>query len=328
MKGQVIVAIILAIGATYFYMNATPTTTPLEDEYHQFLATYRKGYMSGPEYEMRFKIFSENMKAIEEHNAKDLPHKLGVNQFADMTQEEFKKHLQYKPIRNKKPAEPLTGVFAASVDWREKNAVNPVQNQGMCGSCWAFSATGAVEGSYAIATGDLVKFSEQQLVDCSTDGNQGCNGGLMDNAFKYLMHNDFCYESAYPYTAKDETCKADQCGDKKVRAVADFTDVSPDNVEALKEALNKGPVSVAVEADKKDFQFYTSGIIEGDGCGASLNHGVLAVGYGNENGEDYFIVKNSWGATWGEQGYVRIGTKCKSDHGVCGILEDASFTTS
>jgi len=212
--------------------------------------------------------------------------------------------------------------LAEAIDWREQNAVTPVKNQGMCGSCWAFSTTGAVEGAEAIATGILTSYSEQQLVDCAGGkwGNQGCNGGLMDQAFAYIEEYPLETEGDYPYKATAGHCSYDKT--KAVGKVKKYTDVTPGSAEQLKAALNKGPVSVAIEADKTVFQMYTKGVITGSQCGTTLDHGVLAVGYGEENGTEYFLVKNSWGPGWGDKGFVKIGA---TDDNVCGILSAASF---
>jgi len=210
--------------------------------------------------------------------------------------------------------------LADEVNWVTKGAVTKVKNQGQCGSCWAFSTTGAVEGAEFLAGGQLESYSEQQLVDCSTSfGNMGCNGGLMDYAFKYIETNPLELEADYPYTARDGSCHYVKT--KGVGKVKSYADVTPNQVAALKAAVTQQPVAIAIEADQSAFQMYTSGVIT-KGCGTQLDHGVLAVGYGTENGVDYFLVKNSWGAGWGDQGYVKIGT-----NNVCGILMAASYPT-
>lgn len=213
--------------------------------------------------------------------------------------------------------------LADSVDWREKGAVTAVKNQGKCGSCWAFSTTGAIEGAMQIATGTLTSLSEQQLVDCSGSyGNNGCNGGLMDDAFKYVEKNPLESETDYAYTAKDGKCHYDSA--KGVGKVVSYSDVTPDSPAQLRAALAKGPVAVAIEADQLVFQFYMHGFIK-DRCGTDLDHGVLAVGYGtDEDVGDYFIVKNSWGAEWGDQGYVNIAANDQNGN-VCGILSQPSI---
>ena len=278
---------------------------------------------------MRLKIFKDNLETIEKHNAQGNSYTMGLSQFSDMTMEEYKKYLGYNPILNRLPADQPKGVFASTVDWRTKGAVNPIINQGSCGSCWAFSATATVEGRYAVAHGKLYKFAEQQLVDCSRkEGNEGCNGGFMDYAFKYLVNHKFCLSSDYPYKAIDDKCKDSVCEQKGIQAVTGYKDVTAKQAKALKEALNSGPVAVAVEAGNSAFMMYKSGIVV-SGCGVNLDHGVTAVGYGvDENHGEYFIVRNSWGVSWGESGYIRIGTGNEEKGGVCGILLDSSYPIS
>jgi len=219
------------------------------------------------------------------------------------------------------------GTFTASgmatpdeIDWSTMGAVSPVKDQGSCGSCWAFSTVGSLEGRAQIATGKLQQFSEQQFVDCDKAfGDQGCQGGLMDNAFKYLMQSKgACTEESYGYKGRAGSCQIDSCTiGLQANQVTGFHDVDGTE-EALQEAVAQGPVSVAVQANTV-FQFYNKGIVKSNLCGANLDHGVLAVGYGVEDGTKYWKVKNSWNANWGEHGYIRL-LKGKGSKGECGIL--------
>ena len=218
-------------------------------------------------------------------------------------------------------------ILPNKVDWREKNAVTAVKNQGDCGSCWSFSTTGSIEGSWAIKYNKLYNLSEQMLVDCSgMYGNKGCNGGLMDNGFRYVIDNGLCNEDDYPYKAETDICKSSLCN-IKVR-IKDYSDIKQNNEQLLKSAVAKQPVSVAIQANLSSFHYYKSGIYQDDDCGTNLDHGVLIVGYGHDllHDLDYWIVKNSWSPEWGENGYIRILRNYnKSDSGMCGIALQPSF---
>eukprot|EP00310_Coccolithus_braarudii_P012616 CAMPEP_0183333498 /NCGR_PEP_ID=MMETSP0164_2-20130417/2381_1 /TAXON_ID=221442 /ORGANISM="Coccolithus pelagicus ssp braarudi, Strain PLY182g" /LENGTH=336 /DNA_ID=CAMNT_0025502437 /DNA_START=63 /DNA_END=1073 /DNA_ORIENTATION=+ len=282
----------------------------------------------GVEEAVAFANFKATEARIVEHNAKGLSWTMAHNQFSHMTPDEFKdKVVGHKSMKRTGPfnfAEDLKNVAAmnfsagaTSLDWVALGAVTPVKDQASCGSCWAFSATGSLEGAYQIATGDLKSFSEEQLVQCSGFyGNEGCSGGLMDDAFEFWEKFPPVLESDYPYTSGSGltgTCHGP--ARSPAATITGYTDVSSET--ALMAAVTKTPVSVAIEADRAIFQSYSSGVITGKACGTSLDHGVLAVGYGTTGGQTYWKVKNSWGKSWGMDGYVLLAR----DTNECGIAD-------
>jgi len=281
------------------------------------------------------KNFISNDERIEEHNKKESTYKLGHNQFSHMTVEEWREHVNLGLLKKgeastaaKVHAAPVdVSALPASVDWSAVGAVTPVKDQGSCGSCWAFSTTGALEGAYKIKYGLLESFSEQYFVDCDMRSNGGtdlgCQGGIMDSAFDWATsYGGVAAEADYPYVSG--TTKARGTCDTKVAkntkaAPKSHTDVTVNSDSAMMSALAQQPVSIAIEADQSDFQLYKSGVFTA-ACGTKLDHGVLAVGYGTLDGTDYYKVKNSWGASWGMDGYILLQRGVDQPEGQCGML--------
>jgi len=301
--------------------SATLSESQYEFLFTRFVDQYSKNYEVSTFF-AKYNTFKSNLNQVLAHNAQGKSFTLAINEFGDLSQAEFKaKYLKLKPLNNYYAKSfmqaDLSGVQvpnADSFDWRNVGAVTPVKNQGQCGSCWAFSATGSIEGAWFTKTKKLVSVSEQQLVDCSgSAGNYGCNGGLMDLAFEWIIQNGgICSEQDYPYTARDQACKKTCTPAVKLSG---YKSTSPGDEGDLLKAVNLVPVSVAIEADQMVFQFYSGGILDDQSCGTQLDHGVLAVGYGSENGKPYWSVKNSWGTSWGEAGYIRMARGSN----MCGI---------
>lgn len=285
----------------------------------------------------RFEVFKSNVAFIQKYNADNPTHKLDLNEYADLTWEEFSRtRLGFNKAQYESSLKNRASTYfrhsdvspPTLVDWRDKGVVSPVKNQGACGSCWAFSATGAVEGINAIKTGELLVLSEQELVDCDTvTGNAGCGGGLMDYAFEYIKQNggidtedDWGYYSGWGFGT---WCNKRKLKDRHVVTIDGYEDVPVNDEFALKQAATKQPVSVGICASPA-MQFYRGGVI--DTCCEDLNHGVLVVGFGTDEktGHDYWLIKNSWGAGWGEDGYFKLKYGVGKE-GLCGIATSASY---
>lgn len=290
-------------------------------------------FENGKEFVKRLEIFIEMIEKIEAHNADSTQtYKMGLNQFSHLTVDEWRDAVRLSTRPGNLRKDPAAGVHGepvhaspSSVDWVAKGAVTPVKNQGQCGSCWSFSATGGMEGAYFLAGNPLTSFSEQELVSCDSSDN-GCNGGWMDAAFSWIKANGgIATEASYPYTSgtgSTGSCKG--TGNSVTKsAPKGFVDVQANSVSALMDAVAQQPVSIAIQANQAAFQSYSSGVLTSK-CGQQLDHGVLAVGYGTLNGVDYWKVKNSWGPSWGDAGYILIE---RSSANLCGVLSSASYPT-
>ncbi|KAJ4781393.1 Cysteine protease [Rhynchospora pubera] len=301
----------------------------LTDEFKKWVTEHGVKYRSKAESLKRFGIFKANYLFINEsnHNPK-IDFKLGLNKFADMTNKEFLAKFTGYTALSTKPASTsfryADTTPPSSIDWRTLGAVNAVKDQGQCGSCWAFGAVATIEGITKIKKGYLPSLSEQELVDCVSDC-AGCDGGLQDNAFKWVIKNGgIDSEEDYAYTAQNGTCDATKTK-HFTASITGYEDVPSFNETALMNAVANQPVTVSIDAGGLFFQFYSSGIFRGP-CGLNLDHAVTAVGYGGDGPfGKYWIVRNSWGSTWGEQGYIRMWKDSGVPSGLCGIALDSSY---
>jgi len=336
-------AIILSVIATAAAAQNRHDRAYYESKFFNWLASFGFKPQSGETFVHWLQNFANNDDIIEKHNAGNATYTLGHNQFSHMSLDEFREYVHLGLSRPENLEGPVSihqapsdvSALPASVDWTQQGAVTPVKDQGQCGSCWSFSTTGALEGAGKIFKGQLNSLSEQNFVDCDNkQGNpkgsdMGCNGGLMDNAFTWAKANGgVCTEAAYPYvsgtTKKSGTCAQSSCTKVAISAPKSYTDVTKNSDSAMMSALAQQPVSVAIEADQSAFQLYKSGVFTA-ACGTNLDHGVLAVGYGTLDGQDYYKVKNSWGTSWGDSGYILLARGVSQKEGQCGILNAASY---
>jgi cathepsin L len=309
------------------------TSKPALDRYWEtFKTIYDKRYNSQSELVRRL-IWESNLEYIQRHNLEfDLgnhSYSLGMNEFGDLTHDEFKsiylsRNIDLDIETSSMFMTPLNvDAFPLSKDWRTEGYVSSVKHQGTCGSCYTFASIGALEGQYYRGRGVLLDFSEQQVVDCSSDyDNHGCDGGTLNGAFNYLKDSGVESESDYPYSGKEGEC--DYSIDRVVTTISGYVNVRRYNETMLLEAVAKvGPISVSIDGSSRGFQFYKDGVFDDPWCSKFyLNHAALVVGYGYERGKSHWIVKNSWGTSWGQEGYILMS---RNNGNQCGIASRASY---
>jgi len=328
--------LVVVLVASFFLLLAAVEASPYA-AFASWMRRHEKSY-STEEFRTRFHVWTANSRFIDEHNKKEnITYTLGMNEFGDLAHEEFSRlykgfkfnyeeRMAQRRARNQTREERVVDVRAlpSSWDWRSHGAVTAIKNQGQCGGCWSFSATGAMEGVHKISTDRLVGLSEQNLLDCTTSyGNDGCNGGAMQYAFEYVIRNGgIDTESSYPYQCSGPL-KCRYTAAHRGATIASYSEVPSGSESDLQAAVHSRPVSVGIDASLSSFQFYKSGVYYEPSCSAKdIDHGVLAIGWGVSGRSDYWLVKNSWGTSWGIDGYVWMARNRDNN---CGIASDASY---
>jgi len=323
------------------------SASPLHALFSSWQFQHNRTYDSEEERWHRFSIFKENIKRIEQHNADPMnTFKMKMNRFGDLLYHEFKSKYSgaysslnstSRPRRDYHDTSSLqlqsakARDYPRNVDWADPklHKMSSVKDQLYCGGCWAFAVADAVESRFAIKhQRNVVELSIQELIDCDHKGvNEGCVGGNLPEGYDYVIERKgLCTSHDYKFTGYDDHCKRHKCKRRSGR-IRDYGIVIPDNEVALREAVARGPVAIAIEADAEAMQFYDHGILTTKKCGVNVDHAVTIVGYGEDRGIKYWKIKNSWSSDWGEGGYMRLCRECgrNGKTGECGITVEAVF---
>jgi len=331
MKYSVILTVFFLVGATFAWKQYTEQET--QGLFVDFVQKHGKHY-DVDEMFHRYGVFQTNLAFIQKHNEKhgrgEVSYSLAVNKFADLTNNEYRRLLGYKRNINRDETSMeshrcLTTSLPTSIDWRDKNAVNSVKDQGQCGSCWTFSATAAMETAWYFHSKSLLSLSEQLCVDCVNHGANTCDiGGEMHDCYlQVISEGGDELESVYPYTATSGGgCLFDRT--QIVATMSSYRNITVGDENDLKSAAAATVVSVAIDASQQSFQFYNSGVYDEPNCNScdNLDHGVAVIGYGTDTGKDYWWVRNSWGPNWGLKGYIKMS---RNKNNQCGIACDATY---
>ena len=334
-------AVIVAAATLLARQRAFFGTQPIDEvSFSTWINNAKRQYRSPDEQQYRKEIFTRNLAKIKEINNRQKDFELALNDFSDLTEDEFRAKYQGLKLPSQReivpePAEEInkkaegpSHAQTGSIDWRARGTITPIKDQRQCGSCWAFAATSTIESAWKVSKGVLPVLSEQQMVDCAGSyGNYGCDGGWMGNAYRYVRDiGGQMSSSAYPYVASAQACRFSAA--QVVSKVIAWYDIAKNDCLGLLRRLSTSPVAVGLDANT--MMFYKSGVFSDTSCNPNaINHGVVVVGYGTDSltKKNFWIVRNSWGTTWGEQGYIRMDRDAQTATGICGICTASTYPT-